>query len=257
MGPGRLGVRIHRRDDGHDPAHTALPPLRGKIRLRHRLHHPALRDLRPRRHRRARALQPPLRRTGPPAGARCRCGLLDRLGGAVAHRVARRPAASRARSVWTGGGSLAMPGHSPRGRERLAGSLATAANMGGLGLGIMMSGFLARFASGPLFTPFLVNAITLVIAGAALLLVRDRTRGNPAAVPLQLPGIPPESRSIFLAASPGAVTGFAICGLYSAVAPSFIGQSLHLTSTAVTGSVVFLLFGASATAQLLFRGQTD
>ena len=162
-----------------------------------------------------------------------------------------------AAGIFTSTATVTVLENAPPGRERLAGSLATAANMGGLGLGIIMSGLLARFASGPLFTPFLVNAITLVIAGAALLLVRDRTRGNPAAVRLQLPGIPPESRSIFLAASPGAVTGFAICGLYSAVAPSFIGQSLHLTSTAVTGSVVFLLFGASATAQLLFRGQTD
>ena len=48
-----------------------------------------------------------------------------------------------------------------------------------------------------------------------------------------------------------------MCGLYSAIAPSFIGQTLHVTSPAVTGTVVFLLFGASASAQLVFRPLRD
>ncbi|MGC3022478.1 MULTISPECIES: MFS transporter [unclassified Brevibacterium] len=166
-----------------------------------------------------------------------------------------------AAGIFTSTATVTVLENAPAGRERLAGSLATAANMGGLGLGILSSGLLAHFAAGPLFTPFLVNAIMLIIAGAALLLVRDRTRrqqrGTPGAVRLQLPGIPASAKRMFLAASPGAITGFAVCGLYSAVAPSFIGQTLHLTSTAVTGTVVFLLFGASASAQLVFRGLSD
>src|SRR5699024_3507165 len=57
--------------------------------------------------------------------------------------------------------------------------------------------------------------------------------------------------------SPGAVTGFASCGLHSTVAPRFIGHTLHMTTTAVTGSVAFLLCGAPPAAQLLFRVQSD
>lgn len=166
-----------------------------------------------------------------------------------------------AAGIFTSTATVTVLENAPAGRERLAGSLATAANMGGLGLGILSSGLLARFAAGPLFTPFLVNALMLIIAGAALFLVRDRTRsgarGNRGAVRLQLPGIPASAKSMFLAASPGAITGFAICGLYSAIAPSFIGQTLHVTSPAVTGTVVFLLFGASASAQLVFRSLSD
>ena len=166
-----------------------------------------------------------------------------------------------AAGIFTSTATVTVLENAPAGRERLAGSLATAANMGGLGLGILSAGLLARFAAGPLFTPFLVNAIMLVIAGAALLLVRDRrqgsARGNRGAVRLQLPGIPSSAKRMFLAASPGAITGFAVCGLYSAIAPSFIGQTLHITSTAVTGTVVFLLFGASASAQLIFRALSD
>lgn len=166
-----------------------------------------------------------------------------------------------AAGIFTSTATITVLENAPAGRERLAGSLATAANMGGLGLGILSSGLLARFAAGPLFTPFLVNAVMLVIAGAALLLVRDRTRGpargNRGALRLQLPGIPASAKRMFLAASPGAITGFAVCGLYSAIAPSFIGQTLHVTSTAVTGTVVFLLFGASASAQLIFRALSD
>ena len=162
-----------------------------------------------------------------------------------------------AAGIFTSTATVTVLENAPAGRERLAGSLATAANMGGLGLGILTSGLLARFAPAPLVTPFLVNAIMLVIAGVALLLVRDRTRGGATAVRLQLPRIPASAKRMFAAASPGAITGFAVCGLYSAIAPSFIGQTLHVTSTAVTGSVVFLLFGASATAQVLLRGMGD
>ena len=162
-----------------------------------------------------------------------------------------------AAGIFTSTATVTVLENAPAGRERLAGSLATAANMGGLGLGILTSGLLARFAPAPLVTPFLVNAIMLVIAGVALLLVRDRTRGGATAVRLQLPRIPASAKRMFAAASPGAITGFAVCGLYSAIAPSFIGQTLHVTSTAVTGAVVFLLFGASATAQVLLRGLSD
>lgn len=153
-----------------------------------------------------------------------------------------------AAGIFTSTATVTVLENAPAGRERLAGSLATAANMGGLGLGILSSGLLARFAPAPLLTPFLVNA---------LMLAQDRTRGGATSVRLQLPGIPASAKHMFLAASPGAITGFAVCGLYSAIAPSFIGQTLHVTSTAVTGTVVFLLFGASATAQVLLRGISD
>ena len=162
-----------------------------------------------------------------------------------------------AAGIFTSTATVTVLENAPAGRERLAASLATAANMGGLGLGILSSGLLARFAPAPLLTPFLVNALMLVIAGLALIFVRDRTRGGATAVRLQLPGIPASAKHMFLAASPGAITGFAVCGLYSAIAPSFIGQTLHVTSTAVTGAVVFILFGASATAQVLLRGLSD
>src|SRR5699024_5185306 len=53
-----------------------------------------------------------------------------------------------AAGIFTPTATVTVLENAPPGRERLAGSLATAANMGGLGLGIMMSGLLARFASG-------------------------------------------------------------------------------------------------------------
>ncbi len=187
--------------------------------------------------------------------------ILFLIGSDVGLLLTGRVLSGLAAGIFTSTATVTVLENAPVGRERLAGSLATAANMGGLGLGILSSGLLAGFAPAPLFTPFLVNAIMLVIAGVALLLVRDRTggrmRGNRGAVRLQLPGIPASAKRMFLAASPGAITGFAVCGLYSAIAPSFIGQTLHVTSTAVTGTVVFLLFGASASAQLIFRALSD
>ncbi|MGO2862609.1 MAG: MFS transporter [Brevibacterium sp.] len=162
-----------------------------------------------------------------------------------------------AAGIFTATGTVSVMENAPPGRNRLAASVATAANMGGLGLGILMSGLVAHFLPGPLFTPFLFNAIMLVIAGLALLIVRDRVRPNPGLLRLQLPGVPPTSRRIFLAAAPGAITGFTVCGLYSAIAPNFMGQTLHIESPAVIGTVVFLLFGSSAAGQMIFRNLAD
>lgn len=162
-----------------------------------------------------------------------------------------------AAGIFTATGTVAVVENAPEGRRRLGTSLATAANMGGLGLGILLSGLVARFLAGPLFTPYLINAIMLVIAGFGLFLVRERIHPNPAALRLQLPGIPPESKKVFFAAAPGAITGFTACGLYSSIAPNFIGQILHVESPAIIGIVVFLVFGVSAAAQLIFRSLAD
>lgn len=162
-----------------------------------------------------------------------------------------------AAGIFTATGTVAVLENAPPGRRRLATSLATAANIGGLGLGNLISGTVAEALPRPLFTPFLIHAVLLLLAGAALLGVRETSLSRSHSLLLQLPAIPPESRPVFLRAVPGAVASFAIAGLYSAVAPSFMQQTLGIGSAAVIGAVVFALFGASAACQLLFQGLAD
>jgi predicted MFS family arabinose efflux permease len=159
--------------------------------------------------------------------------------------------------VFTSTGTIAVLEAAPEGRKRLAGALATAANIGGLGLGMLMAGFVASWSSSPLHAPYLVHAGLLVVAGLGLLAMRETASPDRASFRLQRPRIPEESRTVFWAAAIGAVTGFAVCGLFSSVAPNFVGSVIGIHSPAVVGSVTFLLFGASAAGQIVLQGLAD
>ncbi|WP_144765808.1 MFS transporter [Curtobacterium sp. 9128] len=159
--------------------------------------------------------------------------------------------------VFTATGTVTVLENAPERRRSIASALATAANIGGLGLGMLLAGSVATLTPWPLHAPYVVHAVLLVVAGIALLAVRDVVTPDRSRVRLQFPGIPPESRGVFAASSTGAVVGFAVCGLFSSVAPNFMGQVLGVHSPVVVGVVVFALFGASATAQIALRGLAD
>ncbi|WIB62747.1 MFS transporter [Curtobacterium sp. MCBD17_040] len=154
--------------------------------------------------------------------------------------------------IFTSTATVAVLEAAPRGREKLAGALATAGNIGGLGLGMLMAGVVATVTPWPLRAPYVVHAGLLVIAGVALLAMRE-TAGERTPFRLQPPRVPSETRSVFGAAAIGAVTGFAVCGLFSSIAPNFVGTVIGVHSPAVVGTVTFLLFGASAAAQVSLR----
>lgn len=154
--------------------------------------------------------------------------------------------------ILTSTGTVAVLEAAPRGRRALAGALATAANIGGLGLGMFFAGLISQLTPWHARGPFVVHAILLVCAGFALLLVRETVQRRPGAgFRLQRPGIPREARGVFGAASIGAVAGFAVCGLYSSVAPNFVGTVLGIHSALVVGVVTASLFAASAVAQIV------
>ncbi|WP_333618267.1 MFS transporter [Dietzia sp.] len=166
-----------------------------------------------------------------------------------------------AAGILTATGTVTVLENAPTGRGVLAAAAATAANIGGLGLGILMAGLLGEFAPRPLWTPFLVHAVLTVLAGAALLAVNDGTRRargeHSATFRLQLPAIPPEARRMFAASWIGGFASFAMCGLYSALVPGFMHTELHITSSAVIGATIFAVFGASAITQICLRSLPD
>lgn len=159
--------------------------------------------------------------------------------------------------IFTSTATVAVLEAAPDGRRRLAGALATAANIGGLGLGMFLAGLVGAASSAPLRTPYLVHAGLLVVAGVAMLAVRETGSPTHARFRVQRPAVPPEARRVFAAAAIGAVTGFAVCGLFSSIAPNFIGTVIGVHSPAVVGTVVFLLFAASAAAQIALQTLAD
>ncbi|MED7825868.1 MFS transporter [Streptomyces chiangmaiensis] len=155
--------------------------------------------------------------------------------------------------LFSGTGTAAVLELAPRERSARAGFAATAANMGGLGLGPLVSGILAEYAPWPLKLPFIVHLALLAVAFAVTRLLPETVYRPSPLPPLRPQGmkIPPEVRGVFGACALTAFAGFSVLGLFTAVAPDFLARTLGEHNLAVVGAVVFSLFCASTSGQLL------
>jgi MFS family permease len=151
----------------------------------------------------------------------------------------------------TGTATAALTETAPSGAGRRASLVASMANMGGLGLGPLLAGLLAEYAPRPTVLPFIVQ-LGLVAVAALGLLVIPETVSQRSALSLRFRGlgIPRTGRPEFIAAGCAAFAAFSLLGLFSALAPTFLGGVLHETSHALAGFVVFLAFGVGACTQL-------
>jgi MFS family permease len=157
--------------------------------------------------------------------------------------------------LMTGTATAALAEMVPASASRRASLVATAANMGGLGLGPLIAGLFAQYAPQPTVLVFEVYLGVLAAAGLCLLLVPETVlpRRRPALRFAGL-GIPERGRSEFIAAGAAGFAAFALLGLFAALAPTFLGTVLHQNNHAVQGGVVFLLLAVGAITQVaLFR----
>jgi MFS family permease len=137
--------------------------------------------------------------------------------------------------------------------RRRAEIIATAANLGGIGLGPLVSGFLAQDAGDPLVVPYLVFEV-LMLAGVLALALAPETVARPESRPRYRPqrvSVPAQHRPAFYAASAAAAAEFALFGLFTSLAPGFIAGTLHDTSHALAGTATFVVFGAAALTQIV------
>jgi MFS family permease len=166
--------------------------------------------------------------------------------------IAARIVSGVSAGLMTGTATAALTELVPASAGRRASLAATAANMGGLGLGPLVAGLLAQYAPRPTVLVFEVYLAVLAAAGLCLLLVPEtvRPRRRPAVRFAGL-GLPREGRREFVAAGVAAFSAFALLGLFFALAPTFLGSVLHEGSHAVQGAVVFLLMAVGTVSQLL------
>jgi MFS family permease len=137
--------------------------------------------------------------------------------------------------------------------RRHAEAVASAANLGGLGAGALISGVLAQWVRAPLSVPFEVFVAALAIA-LGLVLSAPETRPPSRPRPTyrrQRVSVPPAARGRFFAAAAAAAITFALFGLLTSLAPSFLTTTLHQPSRALAGAVTFALFATAALAQRL------
>src|SRR5690242_1119350 len=134
-----------------------------------------------------------------------------------------------------------------------AARIASGANFLGCAAGPLIGGLFAQFAVAPLRLPYLAYLVLLCGAAGATLLPRETVTQRKSLGDIELRpriGIPSSIRLQFI--SP-AVTGFAtfsLIGFYSALIPSLLGETLHLTSPLIAGALVCELFLVAAMAIL-------
>jgi MFS family permease len=131
--------------------------------------------------------------------------------------------------------------------------VSTAANIGGIGVGPLISGVLAQYVGAPLRVPYLVFGALLLMSLAAVALTPEtveKVQVRPAYRPQRV-SIDYGDPAGYLAAGAAAFVSFAIFGLFTSVSPGFVAGTLHDPSHALAGLITFAVFGAAAAAQTL------
>lgn len=151
--------------------------------------------------------------------------------------------------LFTGTATAAVIEAAPPTWRTRAPAVATIANMGGLSSGPILAGLLVQYAPEPLRLPFVVHiALTVLAAGAVLAVPETSPRAGGSR--LQRLSVPPPVRPIFIVAGLAAFAGFAVTGLFAAVAPAFIAQVIGIDNHALAGLIAGSIFAASAAAQI-------
>lgn len=159
--------------------------------------------------------------------------------------------------LFTDTGTAALVDLAPDERRRLASFVAVIVNLGGLGLGTLLAGLLADYCSSPLRLPFIVDLGLLAPALIGLLLTPETVQRQRFRLRLQRLSVPEEVRGVFVRGAAAGFGSFAVAGVFSAIAPAFLGQVLERTSHSLAGLLVFILFGGSIAGQIAVSRLSD
>src|SRR5690348_4182717 len=154
--------------------------------------------------------------------------------------------------LMTGTATAALTELIPAPSSLRASLVATAANMGGLGLGPLIAGLFAQYGPHPTVLVFQVYLAVLAAAGLCLFLVPETVspRRRPVIRFAGL-GIPERGRGEFIAAGVAGFAAFSLLGLFAGLAPTFVASVLHEPNHAVQGAVVFGLLAVGTVTQLV------
>ncbi len=153
--------------------------------------------------------------------------------------------------IFTGTATATLLDLAAPGRRARATLVATVANMGGLGCGPLLAGVLAQWGGTPLRLVFWVYLALLVPAAIGIWAMPEPIQARRHAELRLRWRVPRELRVVFIDAAIAAFAGFAVLGLFTAVAPAFLAQGLGVTSPAAVGLVVSLVFASSTAGQAM------
>jgi len=138
---------------------------------------------------------------------------------------------------------------------RSASQISTAANISGLGLGIVVSGVLAQYVPSPtklVFVVYFALLVPTVLVGWLIPETVTRPEQGAAWQPMW-PCVPTDMRGPFALAATAVFCSMATTGTFTALTPSFLRTEIHVSNLAVAGGIVCVLFAVSAIAQVTMR----
>jgi predicted MFS family arabinose efflux permease len=154
--------------------------------------------------------------------------------------------------IFTGTATVAVLELAPPHWRDKATFFATAANMGGLGLGPILAGALSQYLPWPLHLTFVVHSAMAVLAMGCIWAAPE-TVNKPAKprLSVQRLSVPPAVRGVFIPAAIAGFAGFAMCGFFTSIAPAMMGKVLGYDHRLLIGAVAGSIFLASTVGQFL------
>ncbi|MBP8531756.1 MFS transporter [Streptomyces sp. MK37H] len=137
---------------------------------------------------------------------------------------------------------------------RTAAVLSTAANMGGLSLGVVASGVLTRCVTAPTHTVFRCYLATCAVAGVSWLVIPETADRTACRQPrIRRPVFPNGASRVrsFVAGGVLVAASAGVNGFFSSLAPSFLRDDLGVSNFAVIGVGVGALFISALLAQIV------
>jgi MFS family permease len=150
-----------------------------------------------------------------------------------------------------------LHGRSGDGHPRRADQLATAANLGGLGLGPIISGFVARWLPAPLITGYAIFLGLLIVAAILVLLTPETVEIHRRRYRPQRVSVPQHARSRYLLLGVTGFISFALFGLFTSLSSKILASALGVTSLVISGLVSGLVFLLAVVAQLFSGGLSN
>jgi len=126
-------------------------------------------------------------------------------------------------------------------------NIGTAVNVGALGIGPLIAGFLAEWVRSPLTVPYLLWVALGAIALIGLLGAPETGTPAPAGSPASSS---PRSVRLLVPAAAATLTAFAANGLFAGLSGLFLAITFHHPSHALAGATLFLVFASGVASQL-------
>jgi MFS family permease len=133
-------------------------------------------------------------------------------------------------------------------------NIGTAINVGALGIGPLVAGCLAEWATQPLTLSYLLFAALGAVALVGVAAAPETAPPAPRAVTQSRPARPRRKVRLPVPAAAATIAAFSATGLFAGLSGLFLATTFDRPSHALSGATLFLVFSAGVVSQLATTG---